>query len=99
MVPKVKDKYSIFKDKGSRASSGASGGAQTTKSPYYDWLETQPKWFQQEVLGKTKTELFRNGGLSNDEFKKLTTNNLGEPLTIAEMRDKNPSAFAEAGLD
>lgn len=99
MVPVVDKKYSLFKSSGSRASSGAAGGAQTKKSPYYDWLETQPKWFQEKVLGKTKTQLFRESGLSNDEFKRLTTNAMGEPMTIEQMRRENPSAFEDAGLD
>lgn len=99
-VPVVKDELSVFPaQKSSRASSGASGGAQTKKSPYYDWLATQPKWFQEEVLGKAKTDLFRNGGLTNEEFRKLTSDRFGEPLTLAEIAKRDPDAWRDAGLD
>ena len=88
-----------FSTKGTRASSGANGGQQVADMPYYDWLATQPKWFQQEVLGKAKTELFRNGGLSTDEFAKLTSNNFGEPLTLAQIKQKDAQAWSNAGLE
>ena len=100
-APKVKDKHSILskKQQTTRASVGSTGGKQTKKSPYYTWLETQPNYFQDEVLGKTKGQLFRRGGLSAEEFKRLTSNNLGEPLTLAQVKAKNPQAWERAGLD
>lgn len=99
--PVIKDKYSALtiSQSSTRASKGASGGQQTSKSPYYNWLATQPKSFQQEVLGIQKTELFRKGGLSNDEFRRLTSNNLGQPLTLKQIQAKNPEAWEQAGLD
>jgi SPP1 gp7 family putative phage head morphogenesis protein len=99
IVPVVKNKYRLFPRDTSRASKGAEGGKQTKKSPYYDWLKTQPKWFQQSVLGKTRTELFRKGGLSTEEFRKLSSDNFGQPLTLEEMERLNPRAFEAAGVD
>lgn len=38
---------------------------------YYEWLKQQTNEFQDEVLGKTKAKLFRDGGLSVERFKAL----------------------------
>lgn len=49
---------------------------------FRDWLETQPRNVQDEVLGKTKAEAWRGGRLDFDDM-------LGrdlEPLTLAELR-------------
>lgn len=97
--PNVKPSLTPFTDDGTRASVGASGGKQTKRSPYYDFLRGEPEDYQRKVLGRTKTKLFRDGGMSNDEFRKLTVNHMGKPLTIPEMRALNPEAFARAGLD
>ncbi len=97
--PVVNPKFTLPVGKGTRASSGASGGKQVQDQDYYTWLGTQPKWFQQEVLGKAKTELFRKGGLSADEFRKLTSDNFGNPLTLDEIRVKDAQAWANAGLE
>ena len=95
----VKDKFDIFGDAGTRASKGAKGGQQTTAKTYYEWLERQPKFFQQDVLGKAKTELFRKGGLSSEKFRKLTSDKFGQPLTLDEIKAKDADAWREAGLD
>lgn len=94
-VPKVNPKFTPFKSPGTRASVGADGGAVTGKSPYYNWLKNQPASFQDRVLGKKMGGVFRNGGLTTDQFRKLTTNHLGKPLTIAQMEKLNPTAFAK----
>jgi SPP1 gp7 family putative phage head morphogenesis protein len=99
-VPIIKKEFSILpRGEGTRASVGASGGKQVKVTPYYDWLQTQPKWFQQEALGKSRAELFRNGGLSSNEFRKITANKFGEPLTLEEIEAKAPDAWRDAGLD
>lgn len=100
-VPEVKASLSVLgkNARRNRASKGASGGAQTRQSPYYEWLATQPKGFQKEVLGAQKTELFRKGKLSAEQFRKLTSNSFGEPLTLAQVQSRNPNAWRDAGLD
>lgn len=98
-VPVIKDKFDIFGDSGTRASKGAKGGQQTNAKGYYGWLERQPKWFQQDVLGKAQTELFRKGNLTNEQFRKLTSNKFGEPLTLDQIKAKDPDAWRDAGLD
>lgn len=56
---------------------------------YYDWLRRQNANVQDEVLGVTGGDIFRNAGLSNDEFRKATTNRFAEPLTLEEMAQKD----------
>ena len=56
---------------------------------YYTWLRKQPARVQDEVLGDTLGGVFRNAGLSNDEFRKVTTNRFAEPLTLDEMAQKD----------
>jgi len=83
-----------------RASAGASGGKQVkADSTYYSWLKTQPVAFQNETLGPTRGKLFRNGGLSSDEFAKLSVDQKFRPLTLDEMKAKDPLSFEKAGLD
>jgi len=46
-----------------RFSRGADGDAKYVPADmtYYEWLKTQPKEFQDDVLGKTRGKLFREG--------------------------------------
>lgn len=98
-IPQIKDKFDIFGTDTTRASKGAKGGQQTNAKTYYEWLGRQPKTFQQEVLGKAQTELFRKGGLTNEEFRKLTSNKFGQALTLDEIKAKDATAWGNAGLD
>jgi len=61
---------------------------------YSDWLKTQTASFQKEALGKTKAELFRNGGLTLDRFVDPT----GKSYTIPELYSLNRDAFRKAGI-
>ena len=70
----------------------------TDNKSYYDWLKTQSHQFQDDALGKVRGKLFRDGGLSSEDFAKLNVNNNYEPLTLKEMRSRDPIAFERAGL-
>ena len=98
-VPILKPKFDLFKRDGTRASKGADGGAQVRDQGYYSWLKKEPKWFQIEAIGKDKTQLFRDGGLTTKEFNKAISNRIGEPLTLDQIKAKNPSAWLDAGLN
>jgi SPP1 gp7 family putative phage head morphogenesis protein len=65
---------------------------------YYSWLKQQPAGFQNEVLGKVKATLFRDGGLSVEEFQKLVRADNYTPLTLARMQELKPLAFQKAGI-
>jgi hypothetical protein len=61
---------------------------------YQKFLKKQPVGFQRDVLGKTKAELFRKGGLTVDKF----TDPRGRTFTIKDLRRDHPEAFIKAGL-
>lgn len=62
---------------------------------YGDWLRKQDADFQDGVLGKTKGKLFREGGLSIEQF----ANNKGQSYTLKQLREIESQAFKKAGLD
>lgn len=68
------------------------------KMSYYDWLLTQSEEFQNDVLGVTRAKLLRDGGLSPEQFAKLSLDKNFNPLTLKQMKDKNPLIFEKAGL-
>ena len=74
------------------------GGQVPADQSYYEWLKTMPKDFQTDVLGPTRAALFREGGLSAEQFSRLQLDKNFQPLTLEEMRKKNPAAFNKAGV-
>ncbi len=56
---------------------------------YYEILKNQPKQVQIDALGKVKAEIFRNAGLTPEEFRKASVDQLYNPLTISDMAKKN----------
>lgn len=76
---------------GTRASMDGQVSASQT---YSKWLRGRGQDFQDEVLGKTKAELFRKGGLELDKFIDAS----GHSYTLKELRRRQPKAFADAGV-
>jgi SPP1 gp7 family putative phage head morphogenesis protein len=70
-------------------------GQVPAKTSYNEWLGRQSHAFQDDVLGKTKGKLFRDGKLPLDKF----VNRRGDELTLNELARKHKDAFKEAGLD
>ena len=60
---------------------------------YYEWLKNQPAQYQDEVLGKTRGKLFRDGGLTVERFRALQLDKNFTPLTLDEMKQLEPKAF------
>jgi hypothetical protein len=99
VVPILDKRFNLDDDDATRSSKGAEGGQQVkADQTYYTWLKTQPKSFIKETLGKSRSELFLNGGLTSDEFSKLSVDKLFRPLTLDEMRTKDPMSFDSAGI-
>ena len=97
VIPKVKKEFSVVdKIKTERPAVGG-GGAETVsgKTTYNSWLKKQSAQFQDEVLGSGKGKLFREGGLSVNQFVDANF----QPLTLEQLRRKEPLAFEKAGLD
>jgi SPP1 gp7 family putative phage head morphogenesis protein len=85
-----------FLDEGATRSS--QGGPVDAGNTYYDWLKTQPENFQKEVLGETRAKIFREGGLSAKKFADLNLNRRFEPMTLEEMKAKEPMLFEKLGI-
>ena len=78
-----------FLDKGAkRAAKGAEGGMQVdANTSYYEFLKQQPAWFQDKALGPVRGKIFRNAGLTPEEFRVASVDGFGRPLTLKEMAE------------
>lgn len=88
-IPIIEDDFLDFLDEGAvRAARGANGGTQVDASTsYYDFLKQQPAWFQDEALGPVRGKIFRNSGISPEEFRAISVDGFGRPLTLQQMAD------------
>jgi SPP1 gp7 family putative phage head morphogenesis protein len=68
-------------------------GQVSDKTNFDKWLRGQPQKYQNEFLGKTKAELFRNGE-KLDRF----VDPLGKQYTIKELYQLDKNSFKSAGL-
>lgn len=91
LTPALRGEFQTYMRERMKASIG-SVPADTT---YEQWLKMQTAAFQDEVLGKAKGKLFRDGGLSLSKFVARD----GTELTLAELARTNATAFRRAGLD
>jgi len=57
---------------------------------YEQWLRRQPKEFQDDVLGRTRAELFRKGGLTLDSFVDQRS---GKQFSLAELAKRETAAW------
>lgn len=89
-VPEMNESVKLL---GGGLTRAAQGGPVPASMTYYEWLHLQPASFQDSVLGKTRGELFRSGGLSAQEFARLNLNRRFQPLTLAEMQQLHPEVF------
>lgn len=94
-VAVLKDEYAALSEGRTRS---AEFGPVSAKQTYYDWLGDQDETFQVGVLGKERAKLFRDGGLTADEFARLNLGRNFQPRTLAEMRKLEAGAFEKAGL-
>lgn len=78
-----------FLDKGAkRAAKGAEGGTQVSAdTTYYEFLKQQPAWFQDQALGPVRGKIFRNSGISPEEFRVISVDGFGNPLTLKQMAE------------
>jgi len=92
--------------------SQVSGGTRAARDPvtgktvsapanesYYSWLKKQPMEFQDSIIGPTRGQLLRNGGLSAERFASLQLDRNFQPLTLVEMQRLEPLAFNKAFPD
>lgn len=55
----------------------------------FAWLKSQSAQFQDDLIGVTRGKILRNSGLTADEYRRASRNNLNEPITLDEMKVKN----------
>lgn len=94
------DEYAFLSKGRTRSARTPKGKVTTVKASqsYYDWLKGQPRKFQESILGRDRTKLFREGGLSAERFAELNLNKNFAPATLDQMRAMEPTAFERAGL-
>jgi SPP1 gp7 family putative phage head morphogenesis protein len=87
----TKGLYDAFARKRIRELTGRVPAATT----YQEWLTSQDKAIQEDILGKTKAKLFADGNLTLDKF----VNRQGDELTLHELAQTQRAAFRAAGLN
>lgn len=87
-APVINSEYDFLDAGTKRAARGAEGGTQIDASTtYYEFLKQQPAWFQDEALGPVRGKIFRNSGISPEEFRVISVDGFGRPLTLQQMAD------------
>lgn len=89
------DRFKFLEEGATRASKNGYVDSGVT---YYEWLKGQSAEFQNVALGKSRGQLFRNGGLSAERFSALNLDRNFKPLTLDQMKALEPLAFERAGL-
>lgn len=85
-IPQVDSDLDFLDEGATRASKGANGGEPISADiSYYEFLKRQPAFFQDEALGPVRGKIFRNSGISPEEFRTISTDGFGRPLTLNEM--------------
>ena len=96
-VAVIDDRYKIDDAGGVRPAKGVSKTIPANET-YYGWLKRQPAKVQDSIVGTTRGQLLRNGGISSERFAELQIGKNFEPLTLDEMRKMEPIAFEKAGV-
>lgn len=80
---RVAEVYAKYKIPGLAETRSSIDGPIPASTTYGDFLKKQSSDFQNEVLGKTRAELFRSGKVSIDQFS-----DFGRVLTVKELEKK-----------
>lgn len=87
-IPLVSSEFDFLDAGAKRAARGADGGMQVDASTsYYDFLKSQPAAFQDAALGVTRGKIFRNAGMTAEEFRAASVDGFGNPLTLKQMAE------------
>lgn len=97
VIPTIKKEFSVIDKVTTERPAVGDSGAETVsgKTTYNSWLGKQSAEFQDEVLGVSRGKLYREGGL---DVRQFVDSNF-EPLTLEQLRRKEPFAFEKAGLE
>jgi len=97
-APVLSSEFDFLDAGAKRAARGADGGEQVNaNTTYYEFLKQQPAWFQDKALGQVRGSIFRNAGMTTEEFRKASMDGFGRPLTLKEMAetDKRVAEYLE----
>lgn len=97
-APVISSDFDFLNVGAKRAAKGAEGGTQVDASTtYYDFLKQQPAWFIDAAIGPVRGKIFRNSGISAEEFRTISVDGFGRPLTLNEMAalDKRVADYLE----
>lgn len=98
-APLLRSEFDIFSQNATRA---AQDGPVRTDTTYYSWLRQQPAAVQDSIIGSVRGRLLRNGGITAEQFRLLSTDDLFRPITLEEMMRRDQEfgfgAFVKAGL-
>lgn len=94
-APQLRDDLSFLGEGATRSSAEGYVDADLT---YYEWLKRQPAAFQDDAIGPARAKLLRDGGLSAEKFAQLNLGRNFQPLTLEQMRAKEPNVFERAGI-
>lgn len=87
-APVISEEFDFLDEGAKRAARGAEGGQQVSADmTYYEFLKQQPAWFQDKALGPTRGKIFRNSGMTPEEFRAASVDAFGRPLTLEEMAE------------
>ncbi|QZA71138.1 minor capsid protein [Pantoea phage AH01] len=87
-APVISSDFDFLDVGAKRAARGAEGGTQVDASTtYYDFLKQQPAWFQDAAIGPIRGKIFRNSGISPEEFRTISVDGFGRPLTLTQMAE------------
>jgi len=79
---RVKPEFDLGPGTGTRPNRGPAGARNLPASiTFGDWLHSQPRPFQEKILGKTRAKLFRDGKFTLDKF----VDSQGNVLTLREL--------------
>ncbi|QEA09403.1 capsid morphogenesis protein [Escherichia phage Sciku] len=87
-APVISSEFYFLDAGAKRAAKGADGGTQVSAdTTYYEFLKQQPAWFQDQALGPVRGKIFRNSGISPEEFRVISVDGFGNPLTLKQMAE------------
>lgn len=101
VVAALDSRFSALEEGGTRSARDPETGkveSVPASMSYYQWLRQQPAEVQDSIIGPTRGKLLRDGGLTAQRFAELQLGKNFQPLTLAQMRNLEPLAFARAGL-
>lgn len=85
-VPVISSDFDFLDVGAKRAARGSEGGQQVSADmSYYEFFAKQPAWWQDQAIGPVRGKIFRNSGLTPEEFRSVSIDGFNRPMTIEQM--------------